>query len=94
MKTTELQQLKMAWIVARENGDTETQISLLRDNPEAQAALIDFIAAYHATTVDVVDAKESGLLPLTQRASRVALERRLTGKWWLPICNSCGRSVV
>jgi len=75
MKTTELQQLKMAWIAAKESGDTETQITLLRDNPEAQAALIDFIAAYHVTTIDNADAKENALLPLTQRASQVALER-------------------
>lgn len=75
MKTTELQQLKMAWIAAKESGDTEKQITLLRDNPEVQAALIDFIAAYHATTVDNVDAKEAALLPLTQRASQLALER-------------------
>ncbi len=75
MNTTELQQLKMAWITAKEKGDIETQVTLLRDHPEAQAALIDFIAAYHATIMDETDTTENSLLPLTQRASQAALER-------------------
>jgi transcriptional regulator with XRE-family HTH domain len=75
MNTSELQQLKMAWITAKEKGDIETQVTLLRDHPEAQAALIDFIAAYHATTLDDTDVTENSLLPLTQRASQAALER-------------------
>ena len=75
MNTTELQQLKIAWITAKEKGDIETQVTLLRDHPEAQAALIDFIAAYHATTMDETDTTENSLLPLTQRASQAALER-------------------
>lgn len=75
MNTSELQQLKMAWIAAKETGDIETQVTLLRDHPEAQAALIDFIAAYHATTLEEIDTTENSLLPLTQRASQVALER-------------------
>ena len=75
MNITELQQLKMAWITAKEKGDIETQVTLLRDHPEAQAALIDFIAAYHATTMDETDTTENSLLPLTQRASQAALER-------------------
>jgi len=75
MNTTELQQLKMAWISAKEKGDIEAQVTLLRDHPEAQAALIDFIAAYHATTLDESDTTENSLLPLTQRASQAALER-------------------
>lgn len=75
MNTSELQQLKMAWIAAKETGDIETQVTLLRDHPEAQVALIDFIAAYHATTLDETVATENSLLPLTQRASQVALER-------------------
>src|SRR5437660_12715139 len=75
MNTTELQQLKMAWITAKEKGDIETQVMLLRDHPEARAALIDFIAAYHATIMDETDTTENSLLPLTQRASQAALER-------------------
>ena len=51
MKTHELQQLKMAWIAAKEAGDTHTQVRLLHDHPEAQADLIDFIAAYAATDI-------------------------------------------
>jgi transcriptional regulator with XRE-family HTH domain len=75
MNTTELQQLKMAWIAAKESGDTQTQITLLRDHPEAQAALIDFIAAYHATNREEAVAQETSLLPMTQRAAQTALER-------------------
>ena len=75
MKTSELQQLKMAWLAAKDNGDTQAQIILLRDHPEAQAALIDFIAAYHATAIEETDALETAPLPLTQRAAQTALER-------------------
>ena len=75
MNTSELQQLKMAWLAAKDNGDTQAQITLLRDYPEAQAALIDFIAAYHATAIEEADALETAPLPLTQRAAQTALER-------------------
>ncbi len=75
MNTSELQQLKMAWIAAKEAGDTKTQVSLLQDHPEAQAALIEFIAAYAATEVTGANMQETTLLPLTLRASRTALER-------------------
>lgn len=75
MNTTELQQLKMTWMAAKESGDIQTQITLLRDHPEAQAALIDFIAAYHITSGEEAAAQETALLALTQRASQSALER-------------------
>ena len=75
MKTSELQQLKMAWLAAKDNGDTQAQIILLRDHPEAQAALIDFIAAYHTTAIEETDALETVPLPLAQRAAQAALER-------------------
>src|SRR5437764_6589601 len=75
MNITELQRLKIAWVTAKEKDDIETQVTLLRDHPEVQAALIDFIAAYHATTMDETDTTENSLLPLTQRASQAALER-------------------
>ena len=78
MNTSELQQLqqlKMAWIAAKEAGDTDTQVSLLRDHPDAQAALIEFIAAYGATEVSAADLEEATLLPLTKRAGQTALER-------------------
>ena len=75
MNASELQKLKMAWIAAKENGDTQAQITLLRDHPEAQAALIDFIAAYHATAIEETHAIETASLPLTQRAAQIALER-------------------
>jgi transcriptional regulator with XRE-family HTH domain len=76
MNRSELQQLKMAWIAAKEVNDTHTQVTLLRDHPEAQADLIDFIAAYSATNIDAAETEEqTSLLPLTQRASQAALER-------------------
>jgi 2-oxo-4-hydroxy-4-carboxy--5-ureidoimidazoline (OHCU) decarboxylase len=78
MNTNDLQQLKMAWIAAKEAGDTQAQVILLRDHPDAQAELSNFIAAYHAT--DVVESAtmpslQPALLPMLQRASQVALER-------------------
>src|SRR5438270_12644035 len=72
MNTNELQQIKMAWLAAEEVGDKQAQFALLRDHPDAQDALIDFIAAYHIT--DPAGA-EAALLPLTQRAYQIALER-------------------
>src|SRR5436853_4584539 len=75
MNTSELQQLKMAWIAAKEAGDTNTQVILLRDHPEAQAALIEFIAAYAATGVTGAGPEETTLLPLTLRAGQTALGR-------------------
>jgi transcriptional regulator with XRE-family HTH domain len=75
MNTYELQQLKMAWLKAEEAGDKQAQLALLRDHPDAQAALIDFIAAYRATEVDGPDVQHTSLLPLTHRAYQTALER-------------------
>src|SRR6266567_6189572 len=76
MNRSELQQIKMAWIAAKEVGDMPTQVTLLRDHPEAQADLIDFIAAYNATNINVTAAEEqTSLLALMQRASQAALER-------------------
>lgn len=75
MNTRELQQLKMAWIAARVAGDTQTQVALLRDNPQAQSALIDFIAAYRATNIPELPTESDSLLPLTLRANQTALER-------------------
>src|SRR2546430_16297423 len=75
----EIQQLKMAWLAAREAGDTQVQIALLRDHPAEQAELIDFIAAYRATDVPGPDALHTPLSPMTQRASQTALERVFGG---------------
>ena len=72
MNTNELQQIKMAWLAAEEAGDKQAQFALLRDHPDAQDALIDFIAAYHITDPA---GSEAALLPLTQRAYQSALER-------------------
>ena len=69
--TSELQALKMAWLAAKEAGDTQTQLRLLRDHPSEQADLITFIAAYAATEGH----DEEQPLALTQRAMQTALER-------------------
>ena len=71
MNTSELQQLKMAWLAAEEAGDKQTQVALLRDHPGVQDVLIDFIAAYHVTA----PVEETTVLPLTRRAYATALER-------------------
>jgi transcriptional regulator with XRE-family HTH domain len=75
MNTPELQRLKMAWIAAKEAGDSQAQLSLLRDHPGEQAALIDFIAAYHASGGATPEEQDAALLPLTRRACMTALER-------------------
>ncbi len=76
MNRNELQQLKMAWLAAKEAGDTQAQMNLLLNYPEVQPALIDFMAGYAATTIapEAMQAEEQ-LLPLTQRAYQTALER-------------------
>jgi transcriptional regulator with XRE-family HTH domain len=71
----EIQQLKMAWLAAKEAGDIQAQLALLHDYPDAQAALIDFIAAYHATDVPGPDSLHTPLSPMTQHAYQTALER-------------------
>jgi transcriptional regulator with XRE-family HTH domain len=80
MHKSELQQLKMAWIAAKEAGDTQAQVLLLRDHPEAQEALSDFIVAFAATSLaetEAIAAESTELLPLTQRAMQTALGRVL-----------------
>jgi transcriptional regulator with XRE-family HTH domain len=75
MNNNELQHLKIAWLAAEEAGDKQTQFALLRDYPDAQEALIDFIAAYRITEPGETNAQLVDLLPLTQRAYATALER-------------------
>jgi hypothetical protein len=72
MKNNELQQIKLAWLAAEEAGDTRAKLALLRDHPDLQDALIDFVAAYHVTSQA---GAEPETLPLTLRATRSALER-------------------
>ncbi len=72
MKNNELQQIKLAWLAAEEAGDTRAKLALLRDHPDLQDALIDFVAAYHVTSQA---GAEPEILPLTLRATRSALER-------------------
>ena len=74
-----IQRLKMAWLVAKEAGDTQAQLALLRDHPAEQAELIDFIAAYRATDVPGPDTLHTPLSPMTQRATQAALERVFGG---------------
>ena len=70
----ELQRLKMAWLAAEESGNKQEQIALIRNlstHPEVQAELVDFIAAYYATS----SYEDEPLLTPTQRANATALER-------------------
>ncbi len=75
MNTRELQQLKMAWLAAKESGDTQTQLRLLQDHAEEQEELVTFIAAYYATGGDEPVEQDAALLPLTHHAVQSALER-------------------
>jgi phage I-like protein len=75
MNNDELQHLKMAWLAAEEAGDKESQLALLRDHPDAQESLIDFIAAYRIIEPGEVNAQQLEILPLTQRAIATTLER-------------------
>ena len=77
---SELQALKMAWLAAKETGDTQAQLRLLRDHPTEQTDLITFIAAYAATEGQV----EEQPLVLTQRAMQTALERVFVGTQEVP----------
>ncbi|HVB61886.1 MAG TPA: helix-turn-helix transcriptional regulator [Ktedonobacteraceae bacterium] len=70
-----LQQLKVAWIAAKEAGDTQAQVALLRDYPESQDALVSFIAAYRATEIDDSAAEGAELSSLTRRALQTAMGR-------------------
>jgi transcriptional regulator with XRE-family HTH domain len=78
MNNDELQQLKMAWLAAEEVGDKERQLALLRDHPDAQESLIDFIAAFHITEPGEGNVQQVEILPLTQRALATTLERVLS----------------
>lgn len=75
MNNDELQQLKMAWLAAEEAGDKERQLALLRDHPDEQDSLIDFIAAYHITEPGEENDQLVEILPLTQRALAASVER-------------------
>jgi transcriptional regulator with XRE-family HTH domain len=75
MNNDEIQSLKIAWLAAEESEDKDTQLALLRDNPEAQEALIDFIAAYRITEPGDDKTLSFEILPLTQRAFATTLER-------------------
>lgn len=75
MNNNELQHLKMAWLAAEETGDKDAQLAVLRDHPDAQEALIDFIAAYRITEPGEGNAQQVEILPLTQRAFTTTLER-------------------
>ena len=65
----------MAWLAAEEAGDKERQLALLRDHPDAQESLIDFIAAYRITESREENAQQVEILPLTQRAFATTLDR-------------------
>ncbi len=73
MNTIDLQHIKMAWLAAEDSGDRAAQIALLRDYPDAQDELTDFIATYHIT--ETAPAESKALLPLTERAAQTAMQR-------------------
>lgn len=73
MNTLDMQHIKMAWLAAEESGDRATQVALLRDYPDAQDELTDFIAAYHMT--EMAPPESEALLPLTERATQRAMQR-------------------
>lgn len=75
MNTPELQQLKMAWLSAKEAGDTQAQLSLLQNHPGEQEALIDFITAYYATGGNEPIDLDAPVLAVTQQALQSALVR-------------------
>lgn len=73
MNEKELQHLKMAWLTAEDSGDRDAQIALLRDYPDAQDELTDFIAAYYI--IETAPAESEVLSPLTERAVQTAMQR-------------------
>jgi transcriptional regulator with XRE-family HTH domain len=73
MNTIDLQHIKMAWLAAEDSGDRAAQIALLRDYPDAQDELTDFIAAYHMT--ETAPSESGALLPLTERAVQTAMQK-------------------
>ncbi len=75
MNAPEIQRLKMAWLAAHDANDRQAQVQLLQEHPDEQEALIDFIAAYHATGGAEEVQLDAPLLTLTQRASQRAFER-------------------
>jgi hypothetical protein len=75
MNNDNVQHVKMAWLAAEEAGDRERQLELLRDHPDAQESLIDFIAAYRITESREENAQQVEILPLTQRAFATTLDR-------------------
>jgi len=75
MNNDELRHLKMAWLAAEDAGDKDVQLALLRDHPDAQESLIDFIAAYHITEPGEENVLQVEILPLTQRAFATTLDR-------------------
>lgn len=75
MNTPEMQQLKMAWLAAKEAGDTSAQMRLLHEHPDELEELTDFIAAYHAAGGSQPVDLNAPVLALTQRASQRALDR-------------------
>jgi transcriptional regulator with XRE-family HTH domain len=75
MNNDNVQHLKMAWLAAEEAGDKERQLALLRDHPDAQESLIDFIAAYRITESREENAQQVEILRLTQRAFATTLDR-------------------
>jgi transcriptional regulator with XRE-family HTH domain len=81
MTKEELQRLKIAWLAARDAGDTQQQLHILQDHPDYQNDLIDFIAAYHASggaqadVAEMAEEQSPALELLAQRALRRAMQQ-------------------
>ena len=73
MNAKDVQHITMAWLAAEDRGDRAAQVALLRDYPDAQDELTDFIAAYHMT--EIAPPESEALLPLTERAAQTAMQR-------------------
>lgn len=72
MSTNELQDIKRAWLAAERSGDKRAKLALLNEHPSLHDELIEFIAAYHATSSVV---GETEILPLTRRAMQRSLDK-------------------
>ncbi|HEX4206006.1 MAG TPA: helix-turn-helix transcriptional regulator [Ktedonobacteraceae bacterium] len=75
MNTPEMQQLKMAWLAAKADGNTGEQMRLLHEYPGEREELIDFIAAYHASGGASAIKQDIPVIAMTQRARQRALDR-------------------
>jgi len=75
MNTSNIQQLKMAWLAAKEAGNAQEQMRLMQEHPTELSELSEFIAAYYASGSGTSIEQDEPLLPMAQRAYQRALDR-------------------